>query len=72
MILKKYLLYQMGMTPRSRRTSSGIPRSTGPSRETSPNRYGGVPIQMVESLDLSTWRVPSWTDIAYVANEFVI
>ena len=31
----------MGMTPRSRRTSSGIPRSTGPSRETSPNRYSG-------------------------------
>ena len=31
----------MGMTPRSRRTSSGIPKSTGPSRETSPNRYGG-------------------------------
>ena len=33
--------YQMGVTPRSRRTSSGIPRSTGPSRETSPNRYSG-------------------------------
>ena len=31
----------MGMTPRTRRTSSGIPRSTGPSRETSPNRYSG-------------------------------
>ena len=31
----------MGVTPRSRRTSSGIPRSTGPSRETSPNRYSG-------------------------------
>ena len=31
----------MGMTPRSRRTSSGIPRSSGPSRETSPNRYSG-------------------------------
>ena len=31
----------MGMTPRTGRTSSGIPRSRGPSRETSPNRYSG-------------------------------
>ena len=31
----------MGMTPRTGRTSSGIPRSRGASRETSPNRYSG-------------------------------
>ena len=41
-------------------------------RKHNPNRYGGVPIKMVESLDLSSWRVPSWTDIVYVANEFFI
>ena len=39
-------------------------------RKHNPNRYVGVPIKMVESLDLSLWRVPSWTDIVYVANDF--
>lgn len=77
-IICKHLLpplYQIGRQTSStsgRRRSSGIPRSTGTSRETSPNRFGLTPPSRLASARAGMFRPPPPPTVKPVMTEKIL